>query len=79
MEKIKLDGIRYSLNLDNFKSFDDLVSYLESKSRLNANSIEILLKKEKINASRFSKKSVKKRKESEERTSENSSNDIKKG
>lgn len=79
MVKIKLDGINYSFNLENFNSLEDLVNFLDPKTRLNKNSIELLLKKQNINASRFSKKSVKKHKESEKGSSKDSSNDIKKG
>lgn len=68
MVKLKIDGSLVSLNLDRFESLEVLVSHLDDKTRLSKESIKALLKKQKVDASRFSKKSVKKREESQKGT-----------
>lgn len=79
MVKFKLDGVNYSVKLDKFKDFEDLISSLDKKTRLNANSIEMLLKKQGIDGDRFSKKSVKKLKKSKATNTDNSGDTTGKG
>lgn len=79
MVRFKLDGITYNVSLEKYKDMNDLVSKLESKSRLNSNSIEKLLKKQGVDADKFSKKPVKKLRESKAGDTKNSGDTIGKG